>query len=231
MIPRWRYEVKNTHILYVYLHVYVYPWVPNCGQFSSTTSRSQDICYFSFYHLPQCYYFFFKNVKNPKRSFVRTIEKKMQEKFENFRLRFVGILSVLKILVPIESHVNENGRKYRENLENEYCFNSIHIRFMARGNKQLKFENKKIHAIGSEIIDATDGRTTNGQISISWVLTQSRRAKYIARYAILHLLNTCTCSLCQYTSTLQPGISGQFITSIPRNINFILATCEFQLYW
>ncbi len=27
--------------------------------------------------------------KNPKRSFVRTIEKKIQEKFESFRLRFV----------------------------------------------------------------------------------------------------------------------------------------------
>ncbi len=40
---------------------------------------------------------------------------------------------------------------------------------MAQGKPQLKFE--EIHAITSEIIDATDGRTTDdGRISISWAL-------------------------------------------------------------
>ena len=36
---------------------------------------------------------------------------------------------------------------------------------MAQGKQQLKFE--EIHAIGSEIIDAIDGRTDNRQILIS----------------------------------------------------------------
>ncbi len=31
-----------------------------------------------------------QNFKNPKRNFVRTIGKKIQEKLESFRLRFVG---------------------------------------------------------------------------------------------------------------------------------------------
>ncbi len=47
-------------------------------------------------------YFNFQNFKNPKRSFVRTIEKKIQEKFETFRLRFVGVA-----FWNFLSHVNE----------------------------------------------------------------------------------------------------------------------------
>ncbi len=42
---------------------------------------------------------------------------------------------------------------------------------MAQGSNNQKFGVKEMHAIGSEIIVATDGRLTNdGRISISWVL-------------------------------------------------------------
>ncbi len=45
--------------------------------------------------------------KSPqKRSFVRTIRNKIQEKFEKFWLRFVG-----EIFAHIGSNVNENEKK------------------------------------------------------------------------------------------------------------------------
>ena len=44
-----------------------------------------------------------------KRGFVRTIKKKIQEKFEHFRLRFLGGVAFW-IFAPIGSHVNENEK-------------------------------------------------------------------------------------------------------------------------
>ncbi len=45
--------------------------------------------------------FNFQNFKIPQPIFVRTIRKKIQEKFENFRLRFVGGVANFEIFAPI----------------------------------------------------------------------------------------------------------------------------------
>ncbi len=96
---------------------------------------------------------------------MRTIEKKLQKKFENFQPKtsfenFLCRSSILKILFPWGPMATKT-KKFVKNPRNTLFQNSKNVQALAQGNQQIQFE--RIHAIDSEIIDAKGGRTDDGR--------------------------------------------------------------------
>ncbi len=83
----------------LYIYDLNYSWVEDFTPFCSTIARFPDNWGFWFLHRVQWWIWNFRkknrfkserqNFKNKNRSFVRTIEEKIQGKFGSFRLRFV----------------------------------------------------------------------------------------------------------------------------------------------
>ncbi len=109
--PEWPWALQGQGY---HTYVLLVPWVSPSIPFALWSTVFKTFAIFPFPIMPQFkfqtfFHFYFKfqerTFKNPKGSFMKTTEKKIQEKFDNFRLRYLGGYR-FEPFVPFVSHVN-----------------------------------------------------------------------------------------------------------------------------